>query len=118
MPSTPVAGAGMVMPREMWAMAPKDKPQPLLAKVQGTNYAQITGEVQSKIAADANVQNKQIGVQSANGVVTLTGDVNSDMERTAAGNDAAQVAGVKTVINNMIQLKKPVRNCMPNFRLR
>lgn len=39
-----VAGAGMVMPRELWAMAPKDKPQPLLAKVQGTNYAQITGE--------------------------------------------------------------------------
>ncbi|MEW6658662.1 MAG: DUF362 domain-containing protein [Thermodesulfobacteriota bacterium] len=39
-----VAGAGMVMPRELWAMASKDKPQPLLAKVQGTNYAQITGE--------------------------------------------------------------------------
>jgi len=41
-----VAGAGglMVMPRELWAMAPKDKPQPLLAKVQGANYAQITGE--------------------------------------------------------------------------
>lgn len=39
-----VAGAGMAMPRELWAMAPKDKPQPLLAKVQGTNYAQITGE--------------------------------------------------------------------------
>ncbi len=38
------AGAGMVMPRDMWAMAPKEKPQPLLAKVQGTNYAQITGE--------------------------------------------------------------------------
>jgi len=41
-----VAGAGrlMVMPRELWAMAPKDKPQAVLAKVQGTNYAQITGE--------------------------------------------------------------------------
>jgi len=41
-----VAGAGrlLVMPRELWAMAPKDKPQAVLAKVQGTNYAQITGE--------------------------------------------------------------------------
>ena len=38
------AGAGMVMPQEMWAMAPKEKPQAVLAKVQGTNYAQITGE--------------------------------------------------------------------------
>jgi uncharacterized protein (DUF362 family) len=41
-----VAGTGglTVMPRELWAMAPKDKPQSLLAKVQGTNYPQITGE--------------------------------------------------------------------------
>jgi uncharacterized protein (DUF362 family) len=41
-----VAGAGQfaVMPRELWAMASKDKPQAVLAKVQGTNYAQITGE--------------------------------------------------------------------------
>jgi hypothetical protein len=68
---------------------------------RGPNDAQITGEVQSKIAADSNVQNKQIGVQSANGVVTLSGAVNSEMERTAAGNDAAQVAGVKTVVNNL-----------------
>ncbi len=41
-----VAGAGrlVALPRELWAMAPKDKPQALLAKVQGTNYAQITGD--------------------------------------------------------------------------
>ena len=41
-----VAGAGgwMAMPQELWAMAPKDKPQAVLAKAQGTNYAQITGE--------------------------------------------------------------------------
>ena len=40
-----VAGAGgIIMPRELWAMAPKEKPQAVLAKVQGTNYAQITGE--------------------------------------------------------------------------
>ncbi|MFZ5450445.1 MAG: DUF362 domain-containing protein [Thermodesulfobacteriota bacterium] len=41
-----VAGAGrwMVMPQELWAMSPKEKPQPVLAKAQGTNYAQITGE--------------------------------------------------------------------------
>jgi BON domain len=65
------------------------------------NDAQIANQVQSKIAADANIQNKQINVQSANGVVTLSGTVANDMERTAAGNDAAQIAGVKTVINNL-----------------
>jgi uncharacterized protein (DUF362 family) len=40
-----MAGAGRYfLPRELWAMAPKDKPQAVLAKIQGTNYAQITGE--------------------------------------------------------------------------
>jgi uncharacterized protein (DUF362 family) len=41
-----VAGAGryLVMPRELWAMAPKDKPQPIIAKVQGTNYAHLVGD--------------------------------------------------------------------------
>ncbi|MDD5640664.1 MAG: DUF362 domain-containing protein [Syntrophales bacterium] len=41
-----VAGAGrwMVMPQELWAMSPQEKPQAVLAKAQGTNYAQITGE--------------------------------------------------------------------------
>jgi uncharacterized protein (DUF362 family) len=41
-----VAGAGRltVMPQELWAMSPKEKPQAVLSKVQGTNYAQITGE--------------------------------------------------------------------------
>ncbi len=65
------------------------------------NDAQIANQVQGKIAADTNVQNKQIGVESANGVVTLSGNVGSELERNAAGNDAAQVAGVKTVVNNL-----------------
>ncbi len=65
------------------------------------NDAQIANQVQSKIATDGNVQNKQIGVQSASGVVTLTGSVGSEMERAAAANDAAQIPGVKTVVNNL-----------------
>jgi uncharacterized protein (DUF362 family) len=41
-----MAGAGRywILPQQLWAMSPKDKPQAVLAKVQGTNYAQITGE--------------------------------------------------------------------------
>lgn len=65
------------------------------------NDAQIANQVQSKIAADSNIQNKQIGVQSANGVVTLSGTVASELERSAAANDAAQVSGVKTVVNDL-----------------
>jgi hypothetical protein len=65
------------------------------------NDAQIANQVQSRIAADSNVQNKQIGVQSANGAVTLSGTVASELERSAAANDAAQVSGVKTVVNDL-----------------
>jgi len=41
-----VAGAGrmLVLPEELWAMAPKETPQPLVAKAQGTNYAHLVGD--------------------------------------------------------------------------
>jgi len=63
--------------------------------------AQIAGDVQQKINSDANVPTKQITVSSNNGVVTLAGNVSSEMERTAASNDAAMVEGVRTVVNNL-----------------
>src|SRR6266849_1028810 len=62
---------------------------------------QVASDVQSKINADANIPNKQISVTSDHGVVTLSGSANSDLERTAAANDAGQVQGVKTVVNNI-----------------
>jgi len=65
------------------------------------NDAQIASDVQNKVFSDPNVQSRQISVQSANGVVTLAGNVNSDAERMAAANDAAQIEGVKTVVNNL-----------------
>jgi len=65
------------------------------------NDAQIAGDVQGKINADSNVPTKQITVASSNGIVTLSGNVGSDTERQAAASDAAQVAGVKTVVNNL-----------------
>jgi hypothetical protein len=69
---------------------------------QGTRSdAQVASDVQSKIFTDPNVQSRQISVQSSNGVVTLSGYVNSDAERMAAANAAAQVDGVKTVVNNL-----------------
>ncbi|MDT8070677.1 MAG: BON domain-containing protein [Terriglobia bacterium] len=63
--------------------------------------AQVAGDVQSKIFSDPNVQSRQISVQSANGIVTLSGTVNSDAERAAAAQDAAAIDGVKTVVNNL-----------------
>src|SRR5574337_1559045 len=65
------------------------------------NDAQIIGEIAQKIQADPNIQVKAIAVQSTDGVVTLTGVVNSDAERLAAASDAGQIQGVKTVVNNL-----------------
>jgi len=40
-----LSGAGrLVLPEEVWAMAPQETPQPLVAKAQGTNYAQMVGD--------------------------------------------------------------------------
>ena len=63
--------------------------------------AQVAADVQTKIYSDSAIQSRQISVQAADGVVTLTGDVSSDTERAAAGNDAGAVDGVKTVVNNL-----------------
>jgi len=52
--------------------------------------AQLASEVQSKIQQDFAVPNKQLGVAVANGVVTLNGNVASEMERAAAANDAGR----------------------------
>lgn len=64
--------------------------------------SQVAADIQNKINSDANLPNKQIAVGSNNGVVTLTGTVSSENERLAAANDASQVDGVKTVVNNLV----------------
>ncbi len=62
---------------------------------------QVATDVQTRIYSDNTIQSRQIGVQAANGVVTLSGDVGSDAERGAAASDAATIDGVKTVVNNL-----------------
>ncbi len=64
--------------------------------------AQVAAEVQGKIVRDSKIDSREIGVQAEQGVVTLTGAVSNDQERTMAAADAATVDGVKTVINNMV----------------
>ena len=65
------------------------------------NDAQITSEIQSRLSQDSGLQGKQLGVQTTNGTVTLTGNVDNDNERQAAGRYASEAAGVKQVINDL-----------------
>jgi hypothetical protein len=63
--------------------------------------AQVASDVQNKINGDSSIPDKQLNINANNGVITLTGTVASDAARNAAANDAAQVEGVKTVVNNL-----------------
>lgn len=72
---------------------------------------QITTQVQGQIAAENALQGLPIQVQSVNGIVTLSGSVNDDAARELAANAAAQVPGVKTVVNNLVV--QPARAAAP-----
>ena len=69
--------------------------------------AQIIGEVVTKINADPKISEKHVSVMSSNGVVTLSGSAVTEEERVQASNDAAQVEGVKTVVNNLLLAAPP-----------
>lgn len=65
------------------------------------NDAQISSDIQNKINGDSGLQGKQIGVQSDQGTVTLSGAVDSEAQRDAAARYASSEAGVKQVVNNL-----------------
>jgi len=72
-----------------------------IACTKAPNDAQVTSDIQSKLASDSGLQNKQLTVQSDKGTVTLSGNVETDAQREAAAKYAASEAGVKQVINNL-----------------
>ena len=61
---------------------------------------QILQGVQSKIHANAAIGG-DVSAQSSDGVVTLNGQVPSDASRQLAAREAADVPGVRTVVNNL-----------------
>jgi hypothetical protein len=65
------------------------------------NDAQVTSDIQSRLLSDSGLQGKQLGVKSEGGTVTLSGTVDNDGQREAAGRYAAAESGVKQVINNL-----------------
>lgn len=63
--------------------------------------AKISREIHAKFSQDSGLSGKQLTVQASNGVVTLEGFVDNDAQRAAAARQAASVAGVKEVVNNL-----------------
>jgi hypothetical protein len=65
------------------------------------NDSQISTQIQDKLNADSGLQGKQLSVQSADGVVTLSGYVDNETQRDAASRYASTIPGVRQVVNNL-----------------
>lgn len=63
--------------------------------------ASLNAAVQSRLTGDSALATESIQAGVQNGVVTLNGTVSNDAARSLAAADAAQVAGIKTVVNNL-----------------
>jgi len=61
----------------------------------------ISSDIQGKFSQDSGLSTKQLTVQANHGVVTLGGTVDNQAQREAASRQAASVAGVKEVVNNL-----------------
>jgi hypothetical protein len=70
-------------------------------KTAPANDASLSTTVQSRITSDRALANEPIQPSVKNGIVTLNGIVSSEAARSLAANDAAQVSGVRTVVNNL-----------------
>src|SRR5216684_4229602 len=66
-----------------------------------TDDAGLTAALQSRIAGDAALSNEPIQSSVQKQVATLNGTVSNEAARSLAAADAAQVPGVKTVVNNL-----------------
>lgn len=68
---------------------------------QPVDDAWISTKIQSKYFLDPDVKGRQIDVSTENGVVTLTGAVDSDAQKQAAEQIARETDGVKDVRNQL-----------------
>ena len=80
--------------------------------VKKLDDAKMSSDIQNKFSQDSGLASKQLTVQANDGVVTLSGTVDNVAQRDAAGQQAASVSGVKTVINNL-QIGNAVADATP-----
>jgi hypothetical protein len=66
-----------------------------------TDDGSLTAALQSRIAGDGALSTESIQSSVQTGVATLTGSVSSEAARSLAAADAAQVPGIRTVVNNL-----------------
>jgi hypothetical protein len=65
------------------------------------NDAWLDGKVEAALLVNNQINNFDIDTDVKNGVVTLSGDVDSQAKKDLAGHLASNVSGVNTVQNNI-----------------
>jgi len=63
--------------------------------------ATLTGKIKTKIALDDTIKNASINVDTADGVVTMTGTVQTAAQHTRALQLARETDGVKSVVDRL-----------------
>jgi osmotically-inducible protein OsmY len=69
--------------------------------------ADLATDIHNRLVWDSWVNANQVNINANHGVVTLDGQVDSIVEKRAAGDDAWDTPGVIDVINNL-KVKQPV----------
>ena len=66
----------------------------------------LTTYVKTALAGERVNTLTRVGVETNNGIVVLTGEVETAAEKSRAGTVASQVKGVRQVINNLQVIKR------------
>jgi len=82
--------------------------QALTGETLGQNIddGTLTSYVKTKLASDKLITLTRVGVETNNGIVYLTGEVETAEQKSRIGSLASEVKGVKKVVNNLQVLKR------------
>lgn len=82
--------------------------QAMTGETMGQNLddGALTSSVKTKLASDKLVSLTRVGVETNNGIVYLTGEVETSEQKSRSGSLAAEVKGVKKVVNNLQVIKR------------
>ena len=73
---------------------------------QNLDDGTLTTYVKTALAGERLNTLSRVGVETNNGIVVLTGEVETANEKSRAGTVASQVKGVRQVINNLQVIKR------------
>jgi osmotically-inducible protein OsmY len=66
----------------------------------------LTSSVKTQLASDRLNTLSRVGVETNNGVVYLTGEVETGEQKSRVGSVTSQVKGVRQVVNNLQVIKR------------